>query len=146
MGERPDRDEGPALLLARNFVVLCAYALSLCSTNQRRPLLRRWQPDLGKLRQTVVRVPVCIPVRPSRWGTATKCPAFLNKRIHLLSDALRSVPAGSPSRGGDVTVCVCHKPAELAHSFLFCSCVCFCLYGPFNCISFHQFSQQLSVF
>ena len=45
------------------------------------------------------------------------------------------VPAGSPSRGG-----------ELAHSFLFCSCVYFCLYGPFNCISFHKFSRQLSVF
>ena len=34
----------------------------------------------------------------------------------------------------------------LAHSFLFCSCVCFCHYGPFNCISFHNFSRQLSVF
>ena len=29
------------------------------------------------------------------------------------------VTAGSPSRGGDVTVCVWHKPAELAHSFWF---------------------------
>ena len=35
---------------------------------------------------------------------------------------------------------------ELAHSFLFCSCVYFCLYGPFNCISFHKFSRQLSAF
>ena len=35
---------------------------------------------------------------------------------------------------------------ELAHSFLFCSCVCFCLFGPFNCISFQKFSQQLSIF
>ena len=25
-------------------------------------------------------------------------------------------------------------PAKLAHSFSFCSCVCFCLYCPFNCI------------
>ena len=39
-----------------------------------------------------------------------------------------------------------HKPTELAHSFLFSSCVYFCLYGFFNCISFHQFSRQLSVF
>ena len=31
-------------------------------------------------------------------------------------------------------------------SFLFCSFVSFCLYDPFNCISFHQFSRQLSVF
>ena len=36
-----------------------------------------------------------------------------------------------------------NKPTELAHSFLFCSCVYFCLYGPFNCISLYQFSRQL---
>ena len=77
-------------------------------------------------------------------------------------------PAGSPSRGGDVMVDVfdinqlaCallfilflyaflslwpwHKPAELVHSFSFCSCVYFCPYGPFSCISFHEFSRQLS--
>ena len=38
------------------------------------------------------------------------------------------------------------KPAELAHSFSFCSCVYFCLYGTFNCISLHRFSRQLSTF
>ena len=43
-------------------------------------------------------------------------------------------------------LCFWHKPTELAHSFLFCSCVYFCLYDPFNCISFHKFSRQLSVF
>ena len=47
-------------------------------------------------------------------------------------------PHGSPSRGWDVT--------ELVHSSLFCSCVYFCFYGPFNCISFHKFSWQLSAF
>ena len=46
--------------------------------------------------------------------------------------------------GGDVAVCLWHKPTELARSFIFCSCVCFCLYGPFYCISFHNFSRQLS--
>ena len=57
------------------------------------------------------------------------------------------VPTGSPSRGGDVMVyAFWHKLTELAHSFSFCSCVSFCLYGPFNCVSFHKFSQQLSVF
>ena len=30
--------------------------------------------------------------------------------------------------------------------FLFCSSVYFCLYGPFNCISFHKVSRQLFVF
>ena len=39
-----------------------------------------------------------------------------------------------------------HKLTELAHSFLFRSFVCFCLHGPFNCISFHELSRQLSVF
>ena len=56
------------------------------------------------------------------------------------------VPAGSPSRGGDVTVYVWHKPTELAHSFLFCSCDYFRLHGPVNRISFHIFSRQLSAF
>ena len=35
---------------------------------------------------------------------------------------------------------------NLPTPFLFCSCVYFCPYGPFDCISFHKFSQQLSVF
>ena len=57
------------------------------------------------------------------------------------------VPAGSLSRGWVVAVYVFdHKPTELSHSFLFCFCVYFCLYGPFNCISFHKFSRQLSAF
>ena len=33
--------------------------------------------------------------------------------------------------------------AELAHSFSFCSCVYFCLYGPF--ISIHEFSDNSSL-
>ena len=36
-----------------------------------------------------------------------------------------------------------HKPTELARSFSFCACVCFFLYGPLNCTSFHKFSRQL---
>ena len=44
---------------------------------------------------------------------------------------------------GCFSLCLWHKPAQLAHSFSFCSCVCFHLYGPFNCISFHKFSWQL---
>ena len=63
-----------------------------------------------------------------------------------LPSLLPEVPTGPPSHGGDVTVYVRHKPTELAHSFLFCSCVYFSLYGPFNCTSFHKFSRQLSAF
>ena len=34
-----------------------------------------------------------------------------------------------------------------ADTLLFvCSCVCFCLYGPFNCILFHKSSRPLSAF
>ena len=43
-------------------------------------------------------------------------------------------------------LCPRHKLTELAHPFLFRSSVCFCLYGPFNCIPFHEFPRQLSVF
>ena len=35
---------------------------------------------------------------------------------------------------------------ELTHSSLFRSCVYFCLYDPFNCILFHKFPWQWSVF
>ena len=47
---------------------------------------------------------------------------------------------------GRYGLCLWRKPAEFAYSFSFCSCVYFCLYSPFNCISFHKFSWQLSVF
>ena len=43
-------------------------------------------------------------------------------------------------------LCFRHKLSELVQSFLFCSYVCLCLYGPFNCISFHKFSRQFSAF
>ena len=62
------------------------------------------------------------------------------------------VPISNRPRGltftwwGGGGFCPWQKPTELDHSFLFCSCVSFCLYGPFNCISFHKFSRQLSAF
>ena len=71
---------------------------------------------------------------------------FVLKLYCLFPPFLIEVPIGSPSRGGDIMVYVWHKPTELAHSLLFCSCVYFCLNGPFNCISFRKFSWQLSVF
>ena len=78
----------------------------------------------------------------------SRCLKLLNSYlIYTRHFTAVGVPAGSPSRGGDVVVNVFDtKPTELAHFFLFCSCVCFCLYGPFNCISFHKFSRQLSAF
>ena len=38
---------------------------------------------------------------------------------------------------GCYCLCLWHKPTELVHSFVIGSCVCFCLYGPFNHILFH---------
>ena len=38
------------------------------------------------------------------------------------------------------------NPPSLPIFFLLCSCVYFCLCGPLNCTSFHEFSRQLSVF
>ena len=64
-----------------------------------------------------------------------------NKLVRLI------VPAGSPSRSVDVAVYVSNiNQPSLPTPFLFCSCVCFCLHGPFNCISFHKFSRPLSAF
>ena len=83
-----------------------------------------------------------------RWGVTQTViwdwtyPSLATCRFRMAGD----YPAGSPSRGRDVTVYVWHEPTELAHSFFFCSCVYFCLFGPFNCIPCHKFSQQPSGF
>ena len=56
------------------------------------------------------------------------------------------VPAGSPSRGGNVKVCVLDiNQPSLPTPFTLFLCL-FLSYGPFTCISFHKFSRQLSVF
>ena len=59
---------------------------------------------------------------------------------------LLAVPAGSPSRGGDVKVCVFDiNQSCLPTPFTLFFCL-FLSYGPFTCISFHKFPRQLSVF
>ena len=35
-----------------------------------------------------------------------------------------------------------NQPSLPTFFLLFCSCVCFCLFGPFNCISFHKFFRD----
>ena len=64
--------------------------------------------------------------------------------IHLFLTV--DVPAGPPSRGGDVKVCVLdiNQPSLPTPFTLFL--YLFLPYGPFTCISFHKFSRQLSVF
>ena len=64
----------------------------------------------------------------------------------LLLLLLKFVPAGSPSRGGDATVYVqdMNQPSLLTPFYTVLGL--FLCFGPFNCISFHKFSQQLSIF
>ena len=69
--------------------------------------------------------------------------------VHILPliqnhSAFSSPPPPSPRAHLHVVGMLVNEPTEPALSFLFCSCVCFCLRVPFNCISFHKFSQQLS--
>ena len=62
------------------------------------------------------------------------CEGILSATVAYLCDTVHyssCLPTGSPSRGGDITVYVWHKQTELAHSFLFCSYVCFFLW-PFQ--------------
>ena len=55
------------------------------------------------------------------------------------------VPAGSPSRGGDVAVYVfvINQPSLPIPFFKFCSCVYFCLFDPYSCISSHNLPTTL---
>ena len=91
-------------------------------------------------------------------GLSVSWPMYAVLRSEFLPPVLLLFASNFPSvlfkegpRGLTSTWWVCYglcliKPTELAHSFLLCVCVYFCLYGPFNCISFHGFSRQLSVF
>ena len=67
------------------------------------------------------------------------CHNYCNVSFEYLAE----VPAGSPSRGGNVVVSVqdVNQLSLPTSFFLFCSCAYFCLCGPFNCISFHNFSR-----
>ena len=85
-----------------------------------------------------------------QWCVIKMCIVYVVVVLNCLRAKIFCLPEGP--RGLTFTLwrccrlCLWHKPTKLAHSFLFCSCVCFCLYGPFNCISFHKFSWQLSAF
>ena len=76
---------------------------------------------------------------------------FQSIHLHFFQNLSRffpvlAVPAGTPSRGGDVKVCVfdINQPSLPTPITLFLRL--FLSYGPFTCISFHKFSRQLSVF
>ena len=78
-------------------------------------------------------------------------PEYIRALIHAACLRVFSVmpyivPAGSPSRGGDVKVCVLdiNQPSLPTPFTLFFGL--FLSSGPFTCISFHKFSRQFSVF
>ena len=79
------------------------------------------------------------------WDLANSRPAYsLILSSHLFF--CLPVPKGSPSRGGDVKVCVLDiNQPSLPTPFTLFLCL-FLSYGPFTCISFHKFSRQLSAF
>ena len=64
----------------------------------------------------------------------------------LIGSASSLVPAGSPSRGGDVKVCVLDINQVSLPTLFTLFLRLFLSYGPFICISFNKFSRQLSVF
>ena len=88
---------------------------------------------------------VGLPVRNNactEFNTQTPVRAHIYSVLQLvLLLQLLVLSVGSP-RGGDVAVYVFGITFELVHSFFPSSCVCFSLYGPFSCISFHKFSQH----
>ena len=56
------------------------------------------------------------------------------------------VPAGSPSRGGIVAVYDFDLNEPSLPTPLYSVLASISVYGPFNCVSFHRFSRQLSAF
>ena len=68
-------------------------------------------------------------------------------RSTLVSDTLQAlaiVTSGSPSRGGDVAVFafdISQRSLLIPFYSVLVFFFFFCLFGPFNCISFHKFSE-----
>ena len=56
-------------------------------------------------------------VQQNHSSLGISCPVFVLLVNKLVSNSPKAVPAGSLSRGGDVMVCLRHKPTELANSF-----------------------------
>ena len=96
--------------------------------------LKRLSTHKMPAQQTYTKSPSAILQPPKRRPRYTK---EITTLLHFSQLCLiHTIPTGSHW----------HKSTELAHSFLFCSCICLCLYGLFNCISFHKFSWQLCTF
>ena len=108
-------------------------------------LVCKWNVPRGK-QQNVYLHFLHLECRPAR--THSSLGVHFEGCLYIKSRyACFCVPIGSPSRGRDVTVYVLNILTDRACPlFVFCSCVCFCVYGPFKCISFNKFSQEISAF
>ena len=95
-----------------------------------------------------MRVSFSPDIIPGGWlGSQPQLTNNLCMCMTLVLCSIIRVPAGSPSRGGGFCdLRPWHKPAEFAHSFLFCSCVYFCISCPFNCIPFHKILPTILCF
>ena len=89
--------------------------------------------------------------KPLPW-LCTRIPtAFVSDPVFLFftkfsvsAKIIENVLASSPSRGGGVIFYIWwHKATELSTSLYSIIGVCFCLYGPFNYVLFHKFSEQI---
>ena len=79
-------------------------------------------------------LPSQVSLQPAQWG---------QQENHIINPGPRGLTF---SWWGCYSLCHKHKPHLPTPFFIFYSCVCFCLYCPFNSISFHKFSRQLFAF
>ena len=92
------------------------------------------------------RQPAAVPELPNNQPQKSPQQSHAEDHIEQTEATSGEVPAGSPSRGGDVKFSVLDiNQASLPTPFILFLCL-FLSYGPFTCISFHKFSRQLSVF
>ena len=88
----------------------------------------------------------CVRSSPLREPCQGETQHFMESQVHVRFTLHDTRPRGLTFTWRCYGFCQRHKSTVPAHSFLFYSCVLFLSYGPFNCISFHKFSRQLSVF
>ena len=100
--------------------------------------------DIGDV--ALNRFMLCVLIRSLLYVMVDFCSALFDFCLFDFCSVYRSPHWLTFTWLGCYDFCQRHKPTELAQSFFFCSCFCFCLCGPFNCISFHKFSRQLSRF
>ena len=99
---------------------------------------------------SLVMVPIASVV-PSVSMEKRFCPDFIVSLLYMFTNLYKVFICNCPrgltfSWWGCYSLCHKHKPNLPTPFFLFYSCVCFCLYGPFNSISFHKFFRQLFAF